>query len=116
NQSDDAPDNGNWNYSLAANGPHIKGLAYTLKPKAPRHAKPFTFRPTGVRVPNDPLGIGTQVGILAIAPPDSYTCKARLGTRTLPGRGTGKCTWTIPNKKTLGKKLLVTVTVSYQGA
>ena len=28
-----------------------------------------------------------------------------------------KCTWTIPNKKALGKKLLLaTVTVSYQGA
>jgi len=118
NQYDDAPDKGNWNYSLAANGPHIKGLAYSLKPKAPRHGKPFSFRLTGVRVPNDPIGLGIPLppGSLVIATPDSYGCKARLGTKTLAGRGPGKCTWTIPNKKALGKKLLVTVTVSYQGA
>lgn len=116
NQSDDAPDQGNWNYSLAANGPHIKGLAYTLKPKAPRHGKPFSFQLAVVRVPNDPLGLGTSIGSVVIATPDSYSCKARLGTKTLAGRGPGKCTWTIPNKKALGKKLLVTVTVSYQGA
>jgi hypothetical protein len=29
NQLDAAPDKGNWIYSLAANGPHIKGLVYT---------------------------------------------------------------------------------------
>ena len=36
------------------NGQHIKGLAYTLKPKAPKHGKPFSFQLAGVRVPEPP--------------------------------------------------------------
>jgi hypothetical protein len=115
NQFDDAPDNGNWNFSLPANGPNIKSASLTTKPAAgPVHGKAFTVR-AAIRVPNDP-GLGIPPGVNVLVVPDTYSCKAKLAGRTLRGRGTGKCAWTIPKKKSRGKKLVVKVTVNYQGS
>jgi hypothetical protein len=52
---------------------------------------------------------------LTAALPESYTCTAALGARKLPGGGTGGCTFRIP-KKARGKRLVVHLTVGYQGA
>jgi hypothetical protein len=111
NQSDDAPDVGTWSYSLAAEGPDIQGVVTLTKPTAgPRRGKPFTISPVGLRVPNN-LG-----GVSVLAHPDSYRCSAKLAGKALRGRGTGKCTWTIPKKKARGRSLVVVMTVSYEGA
>jgi hypothetical protein len=54
---------------------------------------------------------------LAVAPPqpESYTCRAKLGTKALAGSGTGSCMFKL-KKAARGKKLTVAVTVTYQGA
>jgi cell division septation protein DedD len=109
-QMDDAPDDGTWNYTLTAGGPDIREIVVTTSPAPrPKAGKRFTVTPTAVRVPGlDPL---------AAAPPrpESYTCKAKLGSKALAGSGTGSCTFTL-KKAARGKKLTVAVTVTYQGA
>jgi hypothetical protein len=95
-QFDDAPNDGNWNFSLPANGPNITGALLTTKPAAgPVHGKAFAVH-AALRVPNDP---GLPPGVHVLVVPDKYSCNAKLAGRTLRGRGTGKCTWTIPKKK-----------------
>jgi hypothetical protein len=82
----------------------ITGFLYTPKPFLPKAGKRFTLKPLGIR-----LGETNEV-----VAPDSLSCTAKLGAKTLKGTGTGGCSWLIP-KKTRGKKLAVTVNVSYQG-
>ena len=107
---DDAPDDGTWNYLLAANGPDIQSVLVTTTPAAgPRVGRPFTVTPTGLRLPPN----STTVSILPH--PDSYTCRAALRGVALAGTGTGRCTFRMP-KKARGKSLVVTLTVTYQGA
>jgi mevalonate kinase len=48
--------------------------------------------------------------------PESYSCTATLGAKKLAGSGTGGCTLSVPKKKAKGKKLVVQLTVTYQGA
>jgi hypothetical protein len=107
---DDAPDDGTWNYVLAAGGPEIQSVLVTTTPAAgPRAGRPFTLTPMGMRLPPS----SSTVSILPH--PDSYTCRAVLAGATLTGRGTGGCTWRVP-KKARGKSLAVTLNVTYQGA
>jgi hypothetical protein len=109
--SDDAPDDGMYNYSLDAGGPDIQGVTLQTAPSSgPRAGKAFVVTPVGLKLP--PNG-----AIISIAPkPESYACKATLKGRPVAGSGTGSCTFRIAKKKTRGKKLNVTVTVTYQGA
>ena len=108
-QRDSAPDQGTWNYTLAAGGPDIRGVLVTRVPLAPRAGRPFTVTPTELQLP----ATGTSAGL---APkPDSYSCRATLGVKAIAGSGVGGCTWTLP--KTARKRMLaVVVTVNYQGA
>jgi hypothetical protein len=108
NQVDDAPDDGSWQYSLAAGGPQIEGVLVTMKPGfGPRAGKAFTVTPAGLRLPEVVRGI--------IAPhPDDYTCRARLAGKPLIGTGEHGCTWKL-DRKSRGKRLVVQLTVTYQG-
>jgi hypothetical protein len=109
-QADDAPDDGTFNYELAAGGPDIREVSVKATPDSgPRAGRKFVLQPTGLVLP--PNG-----AMLASSPaPESYQCAARLGAKALRGTGTGGCAFAIP-KKAKGKKLSVALTVSYQGA
>jgi hypothetical protein len=107
-KSDDAPDDGTYNYSIDANGPDIQSLDLKTAPIAgPKHGKKFVVTPAGLKLP-----VG---GPIDEQPPDSYSCTAKLGQRPLRGTGTGACTYTLP-RKSRGKQLRLTVTVNYEGA
>lgn len=109
--SDEAPDDGMYNYSLDAGGPDIQGVTLQTSPSSgPRAGKAFVVTPVGLKLP-------ANGAVISVAPkPESYTCKATLKGRPVAGSGTGSCTFRIAKKKTRGKKLNVTVTVTYQGA
>jgi hypothetical protein len=104
---DAAPDVGLWNYDLGADGPDIRGIATTAKPSSPKAGKSFSVAVTAVKLPPDAEPTPTT--------PDAYSCSAKLAGRALPGRGTGRCTYTLP-KTARGKQLIVSVTVQYEGA
>jgi hypothetical protein len=109
--TDSAPDDGLWNYSIDTNGPNILSAQVATKPSSgPKAGKLFTVTPTGLTLP--PSGRVSPTALL----PDSYTCTAKLGTRTLVGAATGGCTFKLPKKKARGKTLTVQLTVSYEGA
>jgi hypothetical protein len=105
---DVAPDRGLWNYDLQAGGPDIKSIMLATKPSAPKAGKLFTVTVTGLELPPD--------GNLLSTPPqpESYTCRAKVAGKPLAGRGQGGCTFKLP-KKARGKKLVVAVTVQYEG-
>jgi hypothetical protein len=107
---DDAPDDGTFNYSLAAGGPDIREVAVQTTPAAgPRAGRRFVVRPIGLMLPEGLPGV-------AIRPqPDAYRCAARLGAKALRGSGVGGCTFSVP-KNAKRKRLVVTLTVQYQGA
>jgi hypothetical protein len=109
-QFDNAPDEGHFNYTLAAGGPDIRRVTVQSKPAAPRAGATFTVTPATVELP--PNG-----GLIAPTPaPESFTCVARLGAKALKGTGAGGCTFRIPKKNAKRKTLTVDVTVTYQGA
>ena len=106
--SDVAPDDGLWNYDLAAGGPDIREILIQTAPASgPKAGKKFGVTVTGVRLPQTAVNDPVQ--------PESYSCTATLKGRTLVGSGTGGCTFAIPKKKTRGKTLTVNVSVVYQG-
>lgn len=108
---DSAPDDGADNYSLAAAGPQINSVDVQTTPSAgPKAGKKFVVVPTALHLPPD----GRRTA--ATLSPDSFTCTAKLGGKSLRGGGTGGCTFSIPKKKSRGKKLAVQLTVNYQGA
>ena len=106
---DDGPDEGVWNYSLAAHGPQIDSLLVKTVPAAgPKAGKRFALTPMAVVLAPQALSLP--------ATPDRFACTATLGTKKLVGSGTGRCSWKIPKKKVHGKRLVVRATASYQGA
>ena len=111
NANDDAPDDGMYNYSLAAGGPDIQGVLLQTNPvSGPRAGKRFVVRPIGLKLPPD----GAVVSVAS--KPESYACHAKLKGKPVPATGTGGCTLRIAKKKTHGKKLTVVVDVTYEGA
>lgn len=108
-QMDEAPDEGSFNYTLAAGGPDIREVAVKTTPDSgPRAGRPFVVQATSLALPVVPGdGLSPQ--------PESYSCTAKLGAKSLRGTGVGKCTFAIP-KRAKGKKLTVSLTASYQGA
>jgi hypothetical protein len=108
---DSAPDDGLYNYSLQAGGPQINSVDVQTTPSAgPKAGRKLVIVPTAIHLPPD--GRMTPAALS----PDSYTCSATLGRTSLRGSGTGGCTFSIPKKKSRGKKLTVQLTVNYQGA
>jgi hypothetical protein len=105
-KSDDAPDDGVWNYDLAAGGPKIVGATITTAPGAgPRAGKRFSIRVDGLTLP-------TARSATSVLPtPETTACKATLAGRALGGSG---CSWKLP-KSARGKTLRVVVTVTYEG-
>jgi hypothetical protein len=108
-KSDLAPDNGLWNYDLAAAGPDIREILLQAAPaNGPSAGKKFAVVVTGIRLP--------QTNVTDTVQPESYSCTATLAGRQLKGTGTGGCTYAIPKKKARGKQLVVNVSVAYEGA
>jgi hypothetical protein len=106
---DTAPDTGLWNYSLAAGGPDVRAVVVRTQPSgAAKAGKRFTLTPVGLRLPD----FGEPAAM--VPRPESYRCTAKVAGRRLAGRGTGRCTLTIP-KTAKGKRLTVALTVVYQG-
>jgi hypothetical protein len=106
--ADVAPDKGQWSYSLAAGGPDLQTVQTRATPARPKAGKPFTIAATAVMLPP---GVEPAAG----ATPDSYTCRATLRGKAIPGTGVGGCSWKLP-KTARGATLAVAVTVNYQGA
>jgi hypothetical protein len=108
--TDDAPDDGMYNYSADASGPDIQGVTLRTTPSSgPKAGKRFVVTPVGLKLP--PNG-----AIITISPPpDSYTCRATIKGRQVAGAGTGGCTLRLA-KKSRTRQLHVVVTVSYEGA
>jgi hypothetical protein len=104
NDVDVAPDNGEFSFPPSST-PQIKfdSILVGTKPIKPKAGKRFSVSVGGAK-----LDTGEIVTV------DSYSCSAKLAGHALHGSGTGGCTWTLP-KKAKGKKLVVDVTVSYQG-
>jgi len=108
---DYAPNDGAFNYAIDANGPNILSVSAQTSPSSgPKAGKRFTVLPTALQLPPD--GRTTSTPLV----PESYSCKAKLGTRALKGSGTGACTLVIPKAKAKGKRLTVQLTVNYEGA
>jgi hypothetical protein len=108
--SDHGPNDGAYNYSLDVNGPQINSVDVKTTPSVgPRAGKRFVIVPTGLKLPPDGRPIATPVL------PESYSCTAKLGAKQLAGSGTGGCSIAVPKKKARGKKLIVQLTVVYQG-
>jgi hypothetical protein len=108
--SDHGPNDGAYNYSLDVNGPQINSVDVKTTPSVgPRAGKRFVIVPTGLKLPPDGRAIATPVL------PESYSCTAKLGAKQLAGSGTGGCSIAVPKKKARGKKLIVQLTVVYQG-
>jgi hypothetical protein len=106
---DVAPDDGVWNYDLAAGGPDIRQVLVQTTPAAgPRVGKAFSVKVTAIGLP--------QTNVAGAVQPESSKCTAKLGGKRLAGSGTGGCTFWIPKKKSKGKQLVVTVSVTYEGA
>lgn len=107
-EEDTAPDLGRWNYSLPAGGPEIRGVTVSTSPSAgPKAGRPFIVKPVGVRTPS--------TGQVALPQPESYSCRATLGGKRLPGAGQGGCTFKLP-PSARGKMLRLRVGVGYQGS
>lgn len=107
---DAAPNDGAFNYSYEYNGPDIVSVDVQTTPSGgPKAGKKFVVTPTGLKLPPD----GRTSSAAPI--PESYSCTAKLGARTLVGIATGGCTFSIPKKKARGKRLTVVLTVNYQG-
>ena len=109
--TDNAPDQGAFNYSFEANGPQINSVEVKTTPAGgPRAGKRFVIAPTGLKLPPDRQT--TTPTIL----PESYSCTAKLGAKKLAGSGTGGCSIAVPKKNSRGKRLTVVLTVKYQDA
>jgi hypothetical protein len=103
-QVDAAPDQGEWSYDTVA--PTVTGATFILRPAAAASSKGVKAGTT-VSV----TGVTLKLSNNTTAPPDSFSCTAKLaGKRLAPS---GRCTWRIP-KKAHGT-MVVTVTISYGG-
>lgn len=107
--TDIAPNETQWNYSLATKAPDVRAVMLAATPSLPRVGRSFNVEPVGLQLPDT----GEMVMVRPV--PDSYSCEARLAGKAIRGHGVGGCTWQLP-KAARGKKLAVFVTVSYEGA
>ena len=101
-QVDVAPDAGSWAFE-AKKVLTVDTVDAKFVPLAPRAG--FVFQAPVVRIT---LSDGTTI----LAP--KYRCVAQLGGKLLRGKGRGGCTFALP-KNAKGKRLLVTLFVTYKG-
>jgi hypothetical protein len=101
NDIDVAPDSGG-TFPQAA--PQIRSILVPLSALTPRAGRVYRIDTTQIRVR---LSDDSVIG------PDSVTCKLMNGRKTLRPLG-GGCAWKL-SKKLKGKKLALTLVVSYQG-
>jgi len=101
-QFDVAPDAGSWAFE-AKKALTVETVDAKFVPAAPRAGR--AFQAPVVRIT---LSDGTTI----LAP--KYRCVAQLGGKLLRGKGRGGCTFTLP-KTAKGKRLLVTLFVTYKG-
>jgi hypothetical protein len=99
-----APDSGEASYPVQENAVSIRSLLYIMTPLFPKAGKRFTLKIQGVRLE------GSNELVL----PDSLSCSAKLAGKAIKSSSTGACSWLLP-KKARGKKLTVSVNVSYHG-
>lgn len=99
---DFAPDNGTWLFE-AKKAITVETVDAKFVPAAPNAGS--TFQAPVVRIK---LSDGTTI----LAP--AYRCVAQLGGKLLRGSGRGGCTFKLP-KTAKGKRLLVTLFVTYKG-
>jgi hypothetical protein len=97
--ADGIPDGSLATYQLVL--PQIRSVVPRYSPANPRAGRRFSVPGATVRLTN-----GQNVA------PSTITCTARLAGRAL--RPVGRCAWRIP-ANARGKRLVVTVTVTYQG-
>jgi hypothetical protein len=123
-QFDDAPDDGVWNYTVAANGPDIQSAAIQPTPLLPKAGQLFTVSALGLKVAGETDGTPST-----LPKPDSMTCTATLAGKPLQAAGTSGCSWQIPKTivrpkgkpkakgrvKEVGMVLAVTINVTYEG-
>jgi hypothetical protein len=93
---------GPFEYVLAP--PQVDSVSATFSAAAPRAGKVF-------RLANVTVLLKTQERV----PPTKYTCAATLAGKRIKGTGTGACSWRLA-KTARGKRLVVTLTVSYGDA
>lgn len=101
-QIDVAPDAGSWAFE-AKKALTVETVDAKFVPAAPKAGA--VFQAPVVRIT---LSDGTTI----VAP--SYRCVAQLGGKLLRGTGRGGCTFKLP-KNAKGKRLLVTLFVTYKG-
>jgi len=105
-QFDDAPNDGTWNYTVAARGPTIQSVRVVTTPaRGPTAGRRFVVQVNGVRVPG---------AVPEFARPQSFRCSARIAGRAIRGTGTGGCTFQIP-RNARRKQLVLALTVTHQG-
>jgi hypothetical protein len=97
---DVAPDSGG-TFPLQQDTVSIQSLLFTQTPLLPKAGKRFTVKVMGVRLE----------GSNEIVLPEAISCSAKLAGKSLKGNG---CSWAL-RKKARGKKLTVSVNVSYHG-
>jgi hypothetical protein len=106
NDLDIAPDNGEFSLppsTTTTSQIKFDSILVGTKPTKPKAGKQFSVNVGGAK-----LDTGEIVTV------DSYSCTATVAGHALHGSGTGGCSWKLP-KKAKSKKLVVDVTVSYQG-
>ena len=100
-QHDFGPDSGHgpWIYTVAIK-PLISGVVAVAKPSKPTAGKPFTVRPSGLRV------VPTAGSVLP--KPESYTCTAKLaGKRLMLAVGDNRgCPGIFDNRTVAGEGLV----------
>ena len=101
-QIDKAPDAGSWAFEVKK-AITVETVDAKFVPKAPKAGA--VFQAPVVR-------ITLSDGATILAP--SYRCVAELGGKLLRGTGRGGCTFKLP-KNAKGKRLLVTLFVTYKG-
>lgn len=102
-QIDFAPDTGSWSFEVKK-AVTVETVDAKFVPTAPKAG--FAFQVPVVRIT---LSDGRTI----IAP--SYRCVAQLGGKLLRGKGRGGCSFVLP-KTAKGKRLVVTLFVTYNGA
>jgi hypothetical protein len=101
---DDAPNEGVYTYALTATGHRLGSIIIRTNPP-PVAGRTFKIAVLYVDV----------IGENLHAVPTKYTCRAKIGGKSIRGSGKGGCTWKVP-RSARGKTFVVTVSCFWDGA